>query len=37
MLKEVHQQKAINYNFLDYQLQFYKAYQLLKLNEEGLN
>ena len=37
MLKEVHQQKGIKFNFLDYQLQFIKAYQFLKLNEEGLN
>ena len=36
LLKEVHQQKAIKFNFLDYQLHFVKAYQFLKLNgQEG--
>ena len=25
------------FNFLDYQLQFFKAYQFLELNEEGVN
>ena len=35
LLKEVHQQKGINFNFLDYQLQFFKAYQFLKLNVQG--
>ena len=36
LLKEVHKQKGIEYNFLDYQLQFIKAYQSLKLNgQEG--
>ena len=36
LLKEVHQQKGIKFNFLDYQLQFIKAYQFLKLNgQEG--
>ena len=34
LLKEVHQQKGIKFNFLDYQLQFIKAYQFLKPNEE---
>ena len=34
-MKEVHQKKGIKFNFLDYQLQFIKAYQFLKLNEEG--
>ena len=36
LLKEVHQQKGIKFNFLDYQFQFIKVYQFLKLNgEEG--
>ena len=36
LLKEVHQQKGSKFNFLDYQLQFIKAYQFLKLNgQEG--
>ena len=34
LLKEVHQQKGTKFNFLDYQLQFIKAYQFIKLNEE---
>ena len=33
LLKEVHQRKGIKFNFLDYQLQFIKAYQFLKLND----
>ena len=37
LLKHDHQQKGIKFNFLDYQLQFIKAYQFLKINEEGLN
>ena len=37
LLKEIHKQTGIKYKFLDYQLQFIKAYQFLKLNEEGLN
>ena len=37
LLKEVHQQKGIKFNFLDYQLQFIKAYQFIKLNEERFN
>ena len=37
LLKHDHQQKGINFNFLDYQLQFIKPYQFLKINEEGLN
>ena len=32
LLREIHQQKGTKYNFLDYQLQFIKAYQFLKLN-----
>ena len=36
LLKEVHQQKRIKFNFLDYQLQFIMAYQFLILNgQEG--
>ena len=37
LLKEVHQKKGIKFNFLDYQLQFIKAYQFIKLNEERFN
>ena len=37
LLKEVHQQKGVKFNLLDYRLQFIKAYQFLKLNEERLN
>ena len=37
LLKHDHQQKGINFNFLDYQLLFIQAYQFIKLNEEGLN
>ena len=36
--KQDHQQKGTKYNFLDYRLQFIKAYQFMKLNDrEGLN
>ena len=37
LLKPDHQQKSTKFNLLDYQLQFVKAYQFLKLNEQGLN
>ena len=37
LLKEIHKQKVIKYNFLEYQLQFIKTYYFLKLNEEGHN
>ena len=38
LLKHDHQKKGIKFNFLDYQLQFIKAYQFIKLNDqEGLN
>ena len=37
LLKHDHQQKGIKFNFLDYQLQFIKAYQFIKLNEERFN
>ena len=33
LLKEVHSQKGVKYNELDYRLQFIKAYEFLKLNE----
>ena len=32
LLKQDHQQKGIKINFLDYQLQFFKAYQFLKVD-----
>ena len=35
--KHIHHQKGTKFNFLDYQKQFIKAYQFIKLNEEGLN
>ena len=37
LLKHDHQQKGIKFNFLDYQLQFIKACQFIKLNEERFN
>ena len=38
LLKADHKQKGVKFNFLDYQLQFIKAYQFIKINEEeGLN
>ena len=37
ILKEVHSQKGVKFNFLYYQLQFNIAYHILKLNEEGVN
>ena len=37
LLKQDHRQKGSKFNFLDYQLQFIKAYQFLKLNEKGPN
>ena len=37
LLKEIHKKKAIKYNFLDYQSQFIKAYEFLRINEVGLN
>ena len=37
LLKEDHQQKGTKFNLLDYQLQFIKAYQFIKLNEEKFN
>ena len=35
LLKHDHLQKGNKFNFLDYQLQFIKAYQFIKLNEES--
>ena len=37
ILKETHSQTGIKFSFLDYQLQFIKAYQFIKLNEERHN
>ena len=37
LLKHDHQLKGIKFNFEDYLLQFIRAYQFLKLNEERLN
>ena len=38
LLKHDHQKKGTKFNFLDYQLQFIKAYQFIKINDqEGLN
>ena len=37
LLKYDHQKKGIKFNFLDYQLQFIKAYQFIKLNERRPN
>ena len=34
LLKHDHHQKGTKFNFLDYQLQFIKVYQFIKLNEE---
>ena len=34
LLKHDHQQKGTKFNFLDYQLQFIKAYQFFKSKEE---
>ena len=34
LLKDDHQQKGITFNFLDCQLQLFKAYQFLKINDE---
>ena len=34
LLKHDHRRKRIKYNFLDYQLQYIKAYQFLKLNDQ---
>ena len=37
LLKQDNRQKGTKFNFLDYQLQFIKAYQFIKLNEERFN
>ena len=37
LLKQDHLQKGIKFNFLDYQLQFKKAYQFIWRNEERFN
>ena len=37
LLREVHSQEGVKFNFLDYQLHFIKVYHFLKLNEEGFN
>ena len=37
LLKKVHQQKGVKLNLLDYRLQFIKAYQFSKINEERIN
>ena len=37
LLKKDNQLKGTKFNFLDYQLQFIKAYQFIKLNEERFN
>ena len=37
LLKKDHQLKGTKFNFSDYQLQFIKAYQFIKLNEEKFN
>ena len=34
LLKQDHQRKGIKFNFLDYQLQFIKAYQFLRLSDQ---
>ena len=35
--KKIHKQKGVKYNFLDYQLQFMKANQFVRIHEEGRN
>ena len=38
LLKKDHQRKGTKFNFLNYLLQFIKAYQFIKINDqEGLN
>ena len=37
LLKQGHRQKGTKFNFLDYEIQFNKAYQFIKLNEKGPN
>ena len=37
LLKQDHQHRGTKFTFIDYQLQFFKAYQFIKLREEGYN
>ena len=37
LLEQDHLQKGNKFNFIDYQLQFIKAYQFIKVNEERFN
>ena len=37
LLKKDHRQKGVQFNLLDYQLQFINLYQFIKLNEERFN
>ena len=37
LLKQHYQLKGTKFNFLDYQLKIVKAYQFIRLNEEGFN
>ena len=37
LFKQNHHQKGTKYKFLDYRLQYIKAYHFVKLNEEGFN
>ena len=37
LLKQDHRQKVTKFSFLEHQLQFIRAYQFIKLNEEGFN
>ena len=37
LLKEVHQQKRVKFNLLDYRFKFIKSHEFLKLNEEEIN
>ena len=34
LFKQDHQQKGVNFNFLDYHLQFIQTYQFLILNDQ---
>ena len=35
--KEFHKEEGIKFSYVDYQFEFIKAYQFLKLNKERLN
>ena len=37
LLKQDHQYEGTKFIFVDYQLQFVNAYQIIRLNEEGFN